>query len=407
MKQHLQQRSGGTQEFLKLLMVVFALTVVPCSIAASIGSRGGYSVTYLGELAEAGATLVHGINQFGQIVGESGGIDGDGVSAFDRKMSGSIEPLEGLPGGDFSQAFGVNNHGLIVGSSNTSTTLRAVLWTLDGKTQEIGTLRGDNSSQALGVNSRDEVVGFSSGPHGTRAFLWTKQGGMRDIGGLPGSDYTEATAINDLGQVAGMSGTAGATHAFLWTPGRGMLDLGTLPGDRSSRASALNNFGQIVGASHGSRGTHGFFWTKSGGMRDVGVLTGANYSEALAINDAGQVVGLAGDRGFLWTRVRGLQDLNVMLPSDSDVHIVGAFAINGRGQIAAYGGPDHLHTHHFNAPRAYLLTPSATVKRRGFFCGPTLPAPDAQRDLARPADVSADQASQAKSGNLESKNSVQ
>jgi len=388
-------------------MVVSALAIVPCSIAATVASRGGYSVTYLGELAEAGATLVHGMNQFGRVVGESGGIDGDGVSAFDRKRSGSIEPLEGLPGGDFSQAFGVNNHGLIVGSSNTSTTLRAVLWTLDGKTQEIGTLPGDNSSQALAINGQDEMVGFSSGPQGTRAFLWTKQRGMRDIGGLPGSDYTEATAINDLGQVAGMSGTAGATHAFLWTAGRGMLDLGTLPGDRSSKAAAINNLGQVAGTSHGPHGTHGFFWTKNEGMRDVGILGGENYSEALGINDAGQVVGLAGDRGFLWTRVRGLQDLNHLLPSDSDVHIAGAFAINARGQIAAYGGPDHLHQHHFNAPRAYLLTPSATVKRRAFFCGPTLPAGDARGDLARPADASADQASQAGSGNSESKNSVQ
>lgn len=353
-------------------VAVICLLLIPPTQAVA-GASGGYGIVFLGELSEAGATTAHSISQDGQVVGESGGVDGVGVSAFAWKMGGTIRALGGLPGGDYSQAFGINNEGLIVGSSNTNSTLRAVIWSANGRTREIGTLPGDSGSQALGINARGEVVGYSSGPNGIHAFLWTEKDGMRDLEGKTGYGETTAIAINDLSQVVGKSRVAGATHAFLWTSSQGMLDLGTLPGDRSSSASGINNLGEVVGFSHGSRGTRAFFWTKKEGMRDLGGLAGGSYSEALGINDAGQVVGLAGDCGFVWTRTLGLQDLNAMLPADSGVHITGAFAINDRGQIAAYGAQDHIHAHHFNAPRAYLLTPSAAVERQQSFHDTTMP----------------------------------
>ena len=343
-------------EFFRLVTVCSLLLFLTQRISAS-GS--GYQAVFLGELTESGATTAHALNNHGQVVGESGSVDGTGVSAFTRQSGGTIQALEGLPGGAYSQAFGVNDQGLIVGASDSSSTLQAVVWSAEGKTQEIGALPGDVASQAMGVNNRGQVVGYSSGANGVHAFLWTKQDGMQGLRGLSASDYSQALGINDLGEIVGISGA----HAVLWIPGHDAVNLGTLPGDTTSFAAAINNHEEVVGVSSKSHKTHGFYWSKSGGMRDIGVLAGGNDdSVALGINDAGQVVGQAGDgqgdRAILWTVDRGLQDLNALLSPDSDVHMVCAFAINNRGQIAGFGGPANVHVHHFNAPRAYLLTPS-------------------------------------------------
>jgi probable HAF family extracellular repeat protein len=350
-------RSMSSSRFFKLA-ISGSLFIL---LTATIGASGGYKTVFLGELREAGSTMAHSVNDQGQVVGESGGIDGDSQAAFTWQEGRAIKALEPLPGGDYGRAFGVNDHGLIVGSSDSVSAVRAVLWLPDGKIQEIGTLEGDSSSQAYAVNNHGQVVGFSAGPKGTRAFIWTKEGGMKDLGGLPGSDYTEAMAINEAGQVVGRSGSAAAAHAVVWMSGEEIIDLGMFPGDRSSRALAINNLGHVAGSSHGPHGTHAFFWSKSGGMRNIGSLPGGNFSEALGMNDAGQVVGMAGDgmgyRGFLWTSDSGIRDLNEMLPANSEVYMVAAFAINERGQIAGYGGPSNVHVHHFNAPRAYLMDP--------------------------------------------------
>jgi probable HAF family extracellular repeat protein len=341
---------------------IFALAL--CPVPYSVGAMAGYRITFLGELEPNGSTTAHALNNCGQVVGESGGVDGANVRAFSWEVENPIQSLGGLPGTDYSQAFGLNDKGVIVGTSNAFTALRAVIWQRDGKTREIGTLPGDVGSQASAINSKEQVVGFSSGSHGSRAFLWTEKDGMSDLGGLPGGDYTQATAINDASQVVGFSGKAGAPHAFFWELEGGMVDLGTLPGDRTSEAFAINNHGLVVGSSRGAKGTHAFLWSKGEGMKSLGILPGGTSSVGLSVNDSGEVVGLAGDgagyRGFLWTNEGGMKDLNALIPLDSGVLLVGAFAINNRGQIATYGGLSNAHTHHFNAPRAYLLTPSSS-----------------------------------------------
>lgn len=402
-------RSNLSPAFLKL--------AVSCSLvillSATIGASGGYKTVFLGELREAGATMAHGINDHGQVVGESGGVDGDNQAAFTWQEGGTIQALEPLPCGDYGRAFGVNDQGLIVGSSDAISTVRAVLWLPNGKIQEIGTLEGDNSSEAYAVNNHGQVVGFSAGPKGTRAFIWTAEAGMRNLGGLAGSDYTEAMAINDTGQVVGRSGSAAAAHAVVWTPGQGILDLGTFLGDRSSRALAINNVGQVAGSSHGPRGTHAFFWSKSEGMRNIGSLPGGNFSEALGINEAGQVVGMAGNgtgnRGFLWTSDDGIRDLNEMLPPNSEVSMVGAFAINNRGQIAGYGGPSNAHVHHFNAPRGYLMNPFG-VSATDTIGGHTHGTADEKRsggEIPGMKGVESDRLSRSNDGNSGTKNPVQ
>jgi probable HAF family extracellular repeat protein len=151
-----------------------------------------------------------------------------------------------------------------------------------------------------------------------------------------------------------------------------MRDLGVLPGDTQSRGDHVNDWGIVVGASEGSGGVRAFVWSSQAGMRDLGSLSGSTYSEAFAVNNAGQIVGQSGSplgaRAFLWTSAQGMVDLNDRVPGlPVNVVLTGAFAINDRGQIVAFGlmspntsrhQPATMDSHIHSGPtRVFLLTP--------------------------------------------------
>src|SRR5262244_1097699 len=76
---------------------------------------------------------------------------------------------------------------------------------------DLGTL-GGTFSQAFGVNDKGWVVGFSTteGDVGLHAFLW-RDGVMTDFGTLAGSDtlpLSAALSINNRGEIAGLSETS-------------------------------------------------------------------------------------------------------------------------------------------------------------------------------------------------------
>jgi probable HAF family extracellular repeat protein len=107
-------------------------------------------------------------------------------------------------------------------------------------------------------------------------------------------------------------------------------------------------------------------------MQALGSLSGSIYSEAYAVNNAGQVVGESGSplgtRAFLWTSSGGMVDLNALVPGlPVDVVLTGAFAINDKGEIVAFGirnskmnrhqpatADGHIHS---GPTRVFLLTP--------------------------------------------------
>ena len=203
-----------------------------------------YEVIDLGTLG-GNESQAWGINEQGEVVGSSETGDGS-VHAF-RYSKGTMRDL-GTLGGRTSIARGINNRGQVVGYSETqSGNTHAFLY--DGVMQDLGTLRGGNSF-AYGINSQGQVVGGSTitkegrpvyregAGYVFRAFLYSN-GAMRDLGTLAGRDETLAVAygINDRGQVVGYSeipldtsiGVAGY-HAFLYSDGS-MRDLGTLRGN--------------------------------------------------------------------------------------------------------------------------------------------------------------------------------
>jgi probable HAF family extracellular repeat protein len=346
-------RSGTNRNF---LLLAFAML----SVAAWSQS---YTVTDMGTL-RPGSARVHAINLSGQVVGASGHPHGADTHAFFWQKSGGIRDLGTLAGGDYSIAFGINDSGIVVGTSNTSTSMHAFTWTSATGLKDLGTLPGANSSSAFAINNNGQIAGSS----GTHAALWSG-GTIQDLGTL-GGPTSEAHGVNNNGAVVGVSDTPDGPRAFLWKNGA-MQNLGALPGDSSSRADHINDNGTVVGASENAAGARAFIWTSADGLQPLDT-TGTTYSEAFGVNNLDQIVGQSsgplGMRAFFWSKQSGLIDLNdVVTNLPGDVVLIGAFSINDKGEIVAFGlkNPQVSKHHEISADshvhagptRVFLLTP--------------------------------------------------
>jgi probable HAF family extracellular repeat protein len=327
-----------------------------------------YSVKRLAP-AEGPSAVAYSINSAGQVAGGSGAAHAP--SAVGMVWDGTnMRAIRGSAHSGYTALYGINLAQRGVGSTNTDSALRAFTWTPDKGMLLLPVLPGDNSSEAFAINDAGVIAGFSGGPSGLRAVLWIG-GTARRLGSLPGSDHSEAAGLNSTGDAAGFSDGADGRRAILWPKSGAIRDLGVLPGDVSSYASAINNARQVVGTSEGQNGSRAFLWSESEGMQNLGTLPGGAHSRAAGINASGQVVGSSdssfGQRAFLWTQSSGLVDLNSLIPADSNVILSGVSGINDAGQIVALGGVGHDLSHdraadfddhaHGGLVYVFLLTP--------------------------------------------------
>ncbi len=288
-----------------------------------------YEIVDLGTL-DGGFSTAFGINEHGQVVGFSRRAEGE-ARTFLWDEVGGMQDL-GTFGGVNSAAYDINDGGEIVGLITTATGLRQpIIWDEENGVRHIG-LQDEINSFPSSINNLGEVAFYKQFPTRFEAYLWDEINGEQYLGTL-GGNSSAPWGINDARQVVGNSETSsGEFHAFIWDEVGGMQDLGTLGGIISA-ARDINNKGQVVGNSETSSGErHAFIWDEASGMRDLGTLGGVK-SNAEGINDAGQVVGSSTNssgelHAFIWDEVRGMQDLGKMVGGASS-----ATSINNMGQI--------------------------------------------------------------------------
>ncbi|MBN1123966.1 MAG: hypothetical protein JXA82_03085 [Sedimentisphaerales bacterium] len=148
----------------------------------------------------------------------------------------------------------VNVHGHIVGFYETGQEAQAFLWTPEKGFILLGDL-GGGWSNAWAINEKGMVVGLAKTiDDKIHAYLWEEGRGMMDI--APDAQQCYAYAINNLGQVAGQLYTADHVRAFLWDTSIGMQ---TLDLDMPSAAYAINDSSQLVGCFTHPKGSKGIF----------------------------------------------------------------------------------------------------------------------------------------------------
>jgi len=274
------------------------------------------------------------------------------VAAADGAPQYNIIALDVLPGGLDSLAFGLNDVGQVVGDSRKDTSgnvgqSRPVVWDYSGTPHELWSEQqfGGSGGNLADINNAGQVVGRYGSGSGIvqptpgvlpgRAFVWSADSGRIDLS-LDPFGFSMAAAINEHGQVAGTSEILDPVtfelvgiHPFLWDATSGIRDLGTLGGG-AAFAADINALGQVVGYSEDAEGyTHAFVWDEANGMRELPSIAGGG-SRATAINDLGQVLGgESGVGAFIWDAINGMQTIPV-----------GGYALNNRGQVVggAVGG---------------------------------------------------------------------
>lgn len=319
-----------------------------------------YSITDLGTLGGT-TSYAFDVNIHGDVVGSSKLPNGE-PRAF-LYQGGVMTDLGVLDvGHTFSQAYGINDSGSVVGISTALDPngdfnhSRPFVYS-GGNMSLVGSFGGDYG-WANDINEAGHIVGISAYTNGiTHAFV-KAFGTMIDLGSFSPTtfDYSIAYGINDVGAVAGYSTTTQTfSEAFLHHNGN-LENLGNLGG--SSRGFAVNDSDQVTGASVIDANGHerAFLW-ENGAMTDLGVTSGAVTSQGLDINNLGHVVGTLvfdpnngeHNHGFLY-RDGMMIDVNTLLPPNSGWLLRDAQAINDIGQIVGFGninGEQH----------AYLLTP--------------------------------------------------
>jgi probable HAF family extracellular repeat protein len=289
------------------------------------------------------STLARGINNRGQVVGQSARPNDDYARHAFIYEHGRMRDL-GLPG-NFSLARDVNEVGVVIAYDIIDgEDIHPVLYR-DGVFKKL-----DVYGYGLGINDAGHIVGTIGPLENPKAGLF-RRGEVISLGALGGS-YSVANAINNAGQIVGGASLAGDvdTHAFVYQ-GSTMRDLGTLGGSYSF-ATAINNRGWIVGNSSMQNDAviYGFVYDGHR-MRSLGSLAGNSY--AFGINNLGDVVGANEINVALHAvlyKCGEILDLNTLPAVQFGWVLTEAVAINDLGQIVANGVVN-------GESRGFLLTP--------------------------------------------------
>lgn len=313
-----------------------------------------YNIQVIGTLGTDYWSTSNGVNDLGQVVGQSVGYYGP--SAF-WYGSGSMHFIPMPLGYSRANAYGINSSGQVVGTygySNYAGEYSAVsIYDIHTNAMaELGSL-GFDSAYGYGINSSGAIVGggYLAGSNTYHAFLRKSDGTLVNLNDqLSGSIYSEAFDINDAGQVVGVAAISGVgNRGFIYDSVLETMTVLDTTNGYSSRAQGINGLGQAVGQDSSMY--------RAAAVRFDGLssfdLGNPNNGQAVAINDAGAIVGSFGTGGgshaFIYDQT-GFHDLNDLIWPMPGWEIYSATDINQSGQITAFGYVG-------SEGRALLLTP--------------------------------------------------
>jgi probable HAF family extracellular repeat protein len=281
------------------------------------------------------------------------------------------------------QAKAVNDRGDIVGFSDAnggSSPVHAILWK-GGKVADavdLGVLPGYVASEAYGVNNHRVVVGllYDTKERGF-PFRWAN-GRMTVLNGPSGHPQPTdnpgsggRNAINDRGEIAWTLVVGGNRRAARWTPAGKAVFLPALPGHTWTDAFGINDDGIVSGWSRKLPNEDGaenpVLWTRSGKV--VALKTAPNRADGIAeaTNSSGLTVGYLGnvgtdgipgvantdperDNAVVW---RSRTAAPRLLGRPAPVHFIGELVdVNDRGQAAGTAG--YVTNKGFAAPRPMI-----------------------------------------------------
>ena len=326
----------------QILLAMLATTAL-FGVSESVRGEVRYNIVPISPFV--GSINPVAINDNGVVAGRAD--IGGGPRAF--YFDGTLHILPTLGGTLQAGATGINNNGVIVGSSFITNNNYIEAFMYDGTIHDLGNF-GGNGGGASGINNSGIIVGsaFSANPSTSRGFVYN---GSLQVFGDP---FTAPFAISDNGLITGRYQTPIGDNGFFYDGT--MHDLGP-----SVTGRAVNSLGQAAGAI----GQHAFYY--DGTVHDLGTLSGT-HSQAFGINEQSQVVGSSdaqgtnGSHAFLYDIVHGMVDLNSLIAPSSGWVLQSATAINERGEIVGFGTrtvfDPTIPGDHFYDSQGFILVPT-------------------------------------------------
>lgn len=248
------------------------------------------------------------VSRIGVAVGYTwrSGISGARAFTFHDQQVTILDPL---PSDNWSEAYGVNSAGLVVGMSSGSTGVRAARW-ISNAVDTLPLTLGP-SSTANDVNEGGQVCGWM-GIHpnpqygGATPFIWHNGVTTSLPVPIPATNASgEAIAINNFGDACGIfyvPNPAGGKVPYVQRPcawlGGQFIDLGIFPGCWRAYTKDINDAREIVGYCQTNDGEYMPFVWRNGVMIDLRTVNpvappglGLKYPEG--INNKGQITGNA------------------------------------------------------------------------------------------------------------------
>ena len=324
----------------KVAVLASALTASALTLAAD-----NYKVL---DLAPADGSFVWSgapaLNIKGQVAGVGTLPNGDWHAVATGPNGKGATDLGTLINHQYSQALGINQHGVVVGLSMPPNKSYAQCLVDDAgqKYQWRAGKYGMDTCTAINDGGTPVGVGNFRKYKGVKAGFWNHQ----SMG--PG---VQPVAVNNKDMVAGTF----EGQAFITDPrAKNLRKLGKLHGDSSS-ATAMDKTGRVVGSVLRGNVPQAFVTDAAGAnMRAIDLGGIASRSQALGISDKGLVVGTfrslnTGEEiAFLATAPDfTMVDLNTLVVMPDGVTARSALNVNAKGQITVQGSNDHF----------YLLTP--------------------------------------------------
>ena len=330
-----------------------------------------YSMQILPSLGGTSGDSVLGLNDRGEVVGYSSGVDSVNHAVMWR--GGTLNDLSAL---GLTGVTSINNQGVITGLAGSSpmTVANGVASSLTMATighqgiyyspflQHSGLGNEQTLFTPIGIDTLGRVAGniitFGCNSYPSYCNVVSHSAYLENSDATviccnQGGTVRRSSAIdmNDGGQVL-------VSKTYVGSYGYDTVTFGSfsisdaayqpLQGVLWSDARAINNAGDVVG----SRYTIGYglaFYT--GIIFSGGVATdiGANFTP-YGLNDSRQVVGTIGNRASIWSDGQAT-DLNSLVDLPEGVLMTDALAINNQGMIAGYANVN-------GTQRAFLFTPA-------------------------------------------------
>ncbi len=246
--------------------------------------------------------VVNGVNSSGTVVGSDG--NNNAFTLTNGDVSTYI-PNNGVS----AAAFGINDHGLIVGQYTTNADITPG-YVLDGsKLTTINAPSGPDGVNAQGINNNGLVVGFYLGndgqdhgfmaqfnaasPPSTLTGTAIADPMISAVPGEPGATFvfTQILGVNDQGIAVGYYGDSTTSqHGFLFNTNTGQYSFLDDPGAgfnngvEVTQITGINNSGEITGFYTDANGAaHGFVAQASVPEPGSMVLTGVGFAAVVVV----------------------------------------------------------------------------------------------------------------------------